>query len=164
MEIVHPNRDKAVVRSTRAVVVVLLLLSAALVLVISIGGVGAQETAVLPVQYAFVIVFLLVAWMAMRWRMGSLPIGAAIGVLLIMFALIAGSSWFHREHSYFASSSLNPSLLGVLTFATIPVELLLIAFALRGFRQGWNVEVERPISRGDGPPLRANTHAAGAGR
>jgi hypothetical protein len=26
----------------------------------------------------------------------------------------------------------------------VPVQILLIAFAMRGFGQGWNVELERP--------------------
>ena len=32
---------------------------------------------------------------------------------------------------------------------TVPVQFLLIAFAMRGFSQDWHVEVERP--RGTGP-------------
>jgi len=45
-----------------------------------------------------------------------------------------------------------------LTFILVPVQLLLIAFAMRGFQQAWNVEVERPMSgqpsggRGDASP------------
>ncbi|MCS7188138.1 MAG: hypothetical protein RMK89_14480, partial [Armatimonadota bacterium] len=42
----------------------------------------------------------------------------------------------------FAPSSLDPALLGTLTLAIVPVQLLLVAFALRGFAQKWNVEVE----------------------
>jgi hypothetical protein len=39
----------------------------------------------------------------------------------------------------------------VLTFLIIPVQLLLVAFAMRGFSQGWNVELERrdPAASGD---------------
>jgi hypothetical protein len=34
----------------------------------------------------------------------------------------------------------------------IPVQLLLMAFAMRGFTQNWNVEVERRV---DSPPATA---------
>jgi hypothetical protein len=33
------------------------------------------------------------------------------------------------------------------TLLLIPVQLLLIAFAMRGFQQNWNVEIERPVDR-----------------
>jgi hypothetical protein len=32
------------------------------------------------------------------------------------------------------------SLLGILTLMLIPLQALLIAFSMRGFRQGWNIE------------------------
>ncbi len=31
----------------------------------------------------------------------------------------------------------------MLTLLIVPVQMLLVAFAMRGFRQGWNVELER---------------------
>ena len=31
----------------------------------------------------------------------------------------------------------------VLTLVIIPVQILLIAFAMRGFQQGWNIELEQ---------------------
>ncbi len=145
MEITHPNRDKPVVRATRATVVVLLLVSVALLLIVSIGGQEGMETTVLPVQYFFILTYLLIAYLAVRWSRGSLPVGSALAVLLSIFALVGGSYWFDRNHGYFASNTLNPTLLGVLTFAIIPVQILLIVFAMRGFSQGWNVELERPV-------------------
>ncbi|MHB1538726.1 MAG: hypothetical protein ACYCUM_13695 [Solirubrobacteraceae bacterium] len=148
MIVTHPNREKAVVRSTRAGVIALLLVSAALVLLISIAGSGAEEGLTLPVQYAFVIVYLLIVYLAFRWSRGSLPVASALAVLLAIFAAVGGPSWFEREHSYFGSATLNPSLLGVLTLAIIPVQVLLIVFAVRGFSQGWNVELERPAPAG----------------
>jgi uncharacterized membrane protein (UPF0136 family) len=147
MIVTHPNRDKAVVRGTRAAVLVLLVASVVLVLIVSIGGGSAEEGLTLPVQYAFVLVYLVLAFAASRWNRGSLPVASALAVLLAIFALVGGSSWFEREHSYFGSGTLNPSLLGVLTFAIVPVQALLVAFAMRGFSQGWNVELERPSTR-----------------
>ncbi len=145
VEITHPNREKAVVRGTRAIVIVLLLVSIAMLLIVSIGGSGAMETTVLPIQYLFIAVYLVIAYLALRWRRGALPVGSALAVLLAIFALVGGATWFERDHGYFAASTLNPSLLGVITFAIVPVQILLIVFAMRGFSQGWNVELERPL-------------------
>lgn len=145
MEITHPNRDKAVVRGTRATVIVLLLVSVAMLLIVSIGGQEAMQTSVLPIQYFFVFAYLLIAYLAVRWSRGALPVGSALAVLLAIFALVGGSYWFDRNHGYFSASTLNPTLLGVITFAIIPVQILLIVFAMRGFSQGWNVELERPV-------------------
>lgn len=150
VEITHPNRDKAVVRATRATVVVLLAVSVALILIVSIGGQEAMDTSVLPIQYFFVLAYVLIAYLAVRWRRGALPVGSALAVLLGIFALVGGAYWFDRNHEYFASNTLNPTLLGVLTFAIIPVQILLIVFAMRGFSQGWNVELEKP-TRGSQP-------------
>lgn len=156
MVITHPNREKAVVRTTRVVVIALVLASVALVLLVSIGGAGAQDTSVLPIQYGFVLVYLIVAWLAVRWRRGSLPVVSAIAVFLAIFALVSGSSWFEREHSYFGAANLSPDLVGILTFAIVPVQALLILFAMRGFSQGWNVELESPVGAGGGGRRRAS--------
>jgi uncharacterized membrane protein SirB2 len=160
VEITHPNRDKAVVRATRATVIALLLASVAMILIVSIGGSEAMETTVLPVQYFFVVAYLVIAYLALRWRRGALPVGSALAVLLAIFALVGGSYWFERDHSYFAASTLNPSLLGVITFAIVPVQILLIVFAMRGFSQGWNVELERAIRAPNPPGSTASPSAA----
>ena len=64
-------------------------------------------------------------------------------VLLGIFALVAGPSWFDRNKTGFAQPALNAGLLGVITLLIVPVQILLVAFAMRGFKQGWNVELER---------------------
>lgn len=151
VEITHPNRDKPVVRATRAAVIVLLLISVALLMIVSIGGQEGLDTSVLPIQYFYVLVYLLIAYLAVRWRRGVLPVSSALAVLLSVFALVGGSYWFNRDHGYFSASTLNPTLLGVLTFAIIPVQILLIVFAMRGFSQGWNVELERPVRASRAP-------------
>jgi presenilin-like A22 family membrane protease len=140
--ITHPNRDKPVVQATRATVVVLLLVSVALMLVITIGGWSVLEGAI-PLQIGYVVVYLMFAFFAMRWNRGVLPISAALAVLLAIFALVAGPSWFARDKSGFAQPALNAGLLGLLTLLVVPVQMLLVAFAMRGFSQGWNVELER---------------------
>jgi lysylphosphatidylglycerol synthetase-like protein (DUF2156 family) len=140
--ITHPNRSKPVVQATRATVVLLLLASAALVLIVTIGGWSVLEGAT-PVQIGYVVVYLTLAFYAGRWNRGVLPVGAALAVLLAIFALVAGPGWFDRDKSGFEQPALNAGLLGVLTLLIVPVQILLVAFAMRGFNQGWNVELER---------------------
>jgi presenilin-like A22 family membrane protease len=140
--ITHPNRDKPVVQATRATVIVLLLVSAALVLIITVGGWKVLQGAV-PVQIAYVLAYLTLAFFAWRWNRGVLPVSAVLAVLLLIFALAAGPGWFSRDKSGFAEPALNAGLLGVLTLLIAPVQILLVAFAMRGFSQGWNVELER---------------------
>jgi len=140
--ITHPNRDKPVVQATRATVVLLLLASAGLVLIVTIGGWSVMEGAK-PIQLAYVLVYLTMAFYAARWNRGVLPVAAALAVLLAIFALVAGPAWFNRDKSGFEQPALNAGLLGLLTLLIVPVQMLLVAFAMRGFKQGWNVELER---------------------
>jgi hypothetical protein len=158
--ITHPNRDKPVVQTTRAIVVLLLLISVALVLIITIGGWNLLEGAI-PLQIGYIAVYLTFAFFAARWNRGVLPISAALGVLLAIFAGVAAPGWFDRNKSGFAQPTINSGLLGVLTLLIVPVQLLLVAFAMRGFSQGWNVELERREPSGasdayrDAPPYPA---------
>jgi len=140
--VTHPNRDKPVVQSTRVVVVLLLLATALLILVITVGGWNTLEGPV-PIQLVFILVYLLMAFYAARWRQGVLPIGSALSVMLGIFALVAGPGWFERNKAGFAHPTLNAGLLGVLTLLIVPVQILFVTFAMRGFKQGWNVERER---------------------
>jgi lysylphosphatidylglycerol synthetase-like protein (DUF2156 family) len=143
--ITHPNRDKPVVQATRATVVLLLLASAALVLIVTVGGWTVLESAK-PVDIGYVVVYLVLAFFAARWNRGVLPLSAVLAVLLLIFCLVAGPSWFSRDKSGFEQPDLSAGLLGLLTLLLVPLQILLIAFAMRGFNQGWNVEVERPVS------------------
>jgi presenilin-like A22 family membrane protease len=148
--VTHPNRDKPVVQGTRAIVVLLLLASAGLILIITIGGWSVLEGAT-PIQIAFIVVYLVFAFYAARWKPGVLPVAAAFAVLLAIFALVAGPAWFNRDKAGFAQPSLNAGVLGTLTLLLVPLQMLLVAFAMRGFSQGWNVELERrqPAAGGD---------------
>ncbi len=140
--VTHPNRGKSVVQATRMTVVLLLLVSAALILIVTIGGWSTLEGDI-PILLAFAIVYLLMAFFAGRWSRGVLPMAAALGLLLLVFAIVAAPSWFARDKAGFAEPALPASLLGVITLAIIPVQILLIAFAMRGFSQGWNIELEQ---------------------
>jgi presenilin-like A22 family membrane protease len=140
--ITHPNRDKPVVQGTRATVVLLLIATAVLVLIITVGGWSVLQGAK-PIQIAFIVIYLAFAFYAARWKPGVLPVAAAFAVLLTIFALVAGPAWFNRDKTGFAQPDLNAGLLGLLTLLIVPVQMLLVAFAMRGFSQGWNVELER---------------------
>jgi len=140
--VTHPNRSKPAVQATRMTVVLLLIVSAVLILIVTIGGWSTLEGDI-PILLAFAIVYLLMAFFTGRWSRGVLPMAAALGLLLLVFAMVAAPSWFARDKAGFAEPALPASLLGVITLAIIPVQILLIAFAMRGFSQGWNIELEQ---------------------
>lgn len=138
----HPNRDSAAAKSTRVIVVALLLISVFLVAVITVGGWDVL-TGGRNLQIVYIAVYLLLAYFVTQWRSGMLPLTAALAAILLIFAAIGAPSWFARDADGFTDPALSAGLLGMLTVILIPVQLLLIAFALRGFSQQWNVEVER---------------------
>jgi hypothetical protein len=145
----HPNQEKAESKATRAAVVLLLVTSAALVAIITLGGFSELQ-GMLPLAVAYVIIFLVIAFFVMRWNRGVLPVAAAAAILLAVFAAVAAPAWFARDKTGFDTPALEPSILGLLTVILIPVSVLLIAFALRGFQQQWNVEVEVTDDDDDG--------------
>ncbi len=158
--VTHPNRDKPAVQATRATVVLLLLISAGLVLIVTVGGWTVLEGAI-PIQIAYILVYLTFAYYAARWNRGVLPVAAGLAVLLGIFALVSGPAWFNRDKFGFAQPSLDAGLLGLITLLIVPVQILLIAFAMRGFSQGWNVELERrDPSAGAEPYSQAPPHPA----
>ena len=151
MIIEHPNRDKASSKVTRAIVVVLLLVSAALVAIISIGGWSAIEGAK-ALQLAYIVLYLVIAFFVLRWSRGVLPVAAALAIVLMIFAAVSAPAWFDRDKTGFTDPALDADILGLLSALLVPVQLLLIAFAMSAFRQKWNVEVER---HDEPPPERA---------
>jgi len=158
--LIHPNRDKPESKATKATVVLLLLLSAGLVLIVTLGGWSKLEGAQV-VSFAYVIVFAAMAYFVWHWNRGVLPVAAAIAILFAVLAAVAAPAWFERDKAGFDNPALEPSILGLVTLVLVPVQLLLIAFAMRGFQQQWNVEVEvtreeaeRYRTRGGGGELR----------
>src|SRR5215210_9128581 len=77
-----------------------------------------------------------------RWNRGGLRVAAAPAVLFVVVAAVAAPAWFERDKTGFEDPALPPGILGLLTVILIPVQVLLVAFALRAFSQQWNVEVE----------------------
>ena len=168
--VIRPNRDKAICKLTKATVALILVISVGLMLIVTIGG-WSKLQGLKPVNFAWCIVYLIIAVYVMRWSRGLLPIVAALAILLGIIALIAGTglsgtSWFDRSQagfapaqSLFGGDGLSPNTLGLVTLLIAPVQLLLIIVAMQGFAQGWNVELELPIEEAErrrsgaaGPP------------
>jgi hypothetical protein len=137
----HPNRDKAESRAVRAAVILLLLVSAGLILIVTLGG-WSQLQGAQVVSFGYVIVYVGLAIFVGRWNRGVLPVAAALAILFAVVAAVAGPAWFERDKTGFDDPALEPSILGLLTIIIVPVQLLLIVFAMRGFQQQWSVEVE----------------------
>ena len=144
----YPNREKASSKATKAVVVLLTLVSAALMAIVTIGGWDALQGAKM-VQVAFILVYLLIAFYIARWRSGMLPVIAALATIMLIFAAVSAPEWFARDKDGFDDPALEAGILGMITVLIIPVQVLLIAFAMSGFRQNWHVEVERRSGRDD---------------
>ena len=138
----RPNRRKASSRMTKALVVLLLLVSAVLMLVVTVGGWDVLQGAK-ALQVGYIALYVLMAVLVSRWNRGVLPVAAALAIVMLIFAAIAGPAWFERDKEGFADPGLDASLLGLVTLLLVPVQALLVVAAMQGFRQAWNVEVER---------------------
>lgn len=149
VRIEHPNREKASSKVTRLIVFVLLIVSAVLMAIITWGGwdtiAGAK-----PLQIGYIVLYLVLAFFVLRWSRGVLPLAAALAIILLIFAAVSAPEWFDRDKEGFTDPTLDEGILGLLTALLVPVQILLIAFAGSGFRQAWNVEIERPAG-GDRP-------------
>lgn len=174
--VVYPNREKATNKATKAIVVLIMLVSVALMLIVTFGG-WSKLQGMKPVNFVWCIAYLIMAfYIGARWSRGLLPITAALAILLLIMAVIAGTgaagtSWFDRSdpgfagaQSVFGGAGLSPDSLGFFTVLLIPVQVLLIFFSMLGFAQGWNVEVEVPVEearrrgyRPSGPPAQPAT-------
>jgi len=148
VRIEHPNRAKAASKLTRILVVLLLLVSAFLVAVVTIGGWDVLQGAK-ALQIAYIVVYLVIAFFVLRWNRGVLPLAAALAIVLLIFAAVSAPAWFDRDKPGFTDPTIDEGILGLLTALLVPIQVLLIAVAMSGFRQAWNVEVERPE---DEPP------------
>ena len=155
----HPNREKAESKATKAVVVLLILVSVGLIAVVTIGGWDALEGAKM-LQIVYALIYLIIAYYIARWNRGLLPVISAAAIVLLIFAAVAAPAWFDRDKNGFTDPALPSEFLGLITLLIIPVQALLIFFAMRGFSQGWNVEVERHV---DQPPRSGASAVPAAG-
>ena len=64
---------------------------------------------------------------------------------------MAAPGWYARDKDGFTDPALASDLLGLLCALLVPLQVLLAALALRGFRQQWHVEVERPAEAAAAP-------------
>ncbi len=103
--------------------------------------------------------YILFAFLVMRWNRGVLPVAAALAIILAIFAAIAAPEWFARSKDGLESPALPEDLLGTLTLVVVPVQLILVIVAMVGFNQEWHVEEERPIGGG---PLHGETGGTGS--
>ena len=140
----HPNRVKPGANAMRVLVVVLLLASAAVLVIATVGGWSKIQGAK-PVQIAYIVVYVLLAFYIARWRSGLLPVAASFAIILLIFCAISGPQWFSRDRAGFEDPLLDESIVGILTLVLVPLQILLIVVAARGFSQKWSVEVERRL-------------------
>ena len=138
----HPNREKAASKATKAIIVLLLLVSAGLMVVVTVAGWDTLEGAK-AVQIAYIVLYLVFAFFVGRWSRGVLPVASALAIILLIFAAVSAPGWSDRSKDGFAETTLPPDVIALICFILVPVQILLIAFAMRGFQQAWNVEVER---------------------
>ena len=152
----RPNRRKASSKATKAIVALLLVVSAVIMFIITVGGWGTLEGAI-PLQIAYILLYVGMAFLVMRWNRGVLPLAAALAIVMLIFAAVAGPAWFDRDKPGLTDPTLDEDILGLLSLILVPLQILLIAFAMRGFQQAWNVEVERTHDepRGGGEPAPA---------
>jgi len=144
-ELWRPNREKSQSKSTKAIIAFVLLVSAALLIVITLGGwERLQSSSVGLMTLMWAGLYVLFAFLVLRWNRGILPVASAMAVVMIIFAAVAAGGWFARAKDGLSSPALPEELLGLLTIIVIPLSVLLLAVAMVGFNQAWNVEEERP--------------------
>ena len=145
-ELWRPNREKPASQGARVGVIFLLLLSAAVALIIILGGWSKLEGGK-NFALAYVVIYLLLAWRVANWSRGVLPVAAALAMILAIFCVLAAPGWFERAKDGLTSPALPEEVLGLLTVAMIPVQIVLVALAIVAFNQDWHVEEERPIGK-----------------
>ena len=159
-ELWRPNREKSGSKTTKAIIAIVLLASAALLIVITLGGWDhLQSSSVGIMTIGWALLYVLFAFLVMRWNRGLLPVASAMAVVMIIFATVAAGGWFARDKDGLDSPALPEDLLGTLTLIVVPVQMLLIAVAMIGFNQEWHVEEERPVG---GQPLHGEGDERGA--
>lgn len=150
-ELWRPNRAKRESQLMKSVVALVLFASAGVIFLITIGGWSRlQGFSVGIMALLWAGLYVLFGVLVSRWNRGVLPVAAALGVLMLIFASLAAPGWFDRTGSGFSSPALPEELLGLLTVILIPLSLILIAVSLIAFNQEWTVEEERPIGGGTG--------------
>jgi len=139
--IVRPNRQGAEAKATKGAVILLLVASSAITAIVTFGGWSKLEGAQIWAIF-YIVIYLVMAYLVSQWNRGILPVAAALAILFAVVALVAAPAWFDRDKAGFVDPALPPDILGLLTAILVPIQILLIAFAMRAFSQKWNIEVE----------------------
>ena len=170
--VIYPNRDKASSKLVKLIVALLLLVSVGLMLLLTIGG-WSKLQGLKAIDIIWCLIYVVLAFYVMaKWSRGALTMSAALGILLLIVAVIAATgiastSWFDRSasgfgapHTLFGGKGLGPNVLGTITVLLIPVQAALITFAMIGFAQAWNIETEVPEDEAKGHSQRRPTKSS----
>ena len=87
----------------------LLLASAGLLAIITWGGWDTLEGAK-PLQIAYIVLYLLMAFFVLRWSRGVLPVASALAIIMLIFAAVSAPQWFDRDKAGFTNPTLDESL------------------------------------------------------
>ena len=112
-----------------------------LLAIITWGGWDTLEGAK-PLQIAYIVLYLLMAFFVLRWSRGVLPVAAALAIIMLIFAAVSAPAVVRPRQGRFHEPGARRERPRLLTALMVPLQILLIAFAMSGFRQAWNVEVE----------------------
>ena len=148
----YPNRHRPEAKATRVAVILLLLVSALLTAVVAIAGTPVA-TGMQIFGYGFVILFLVMAWYIVKWSRGVLAMAAAFAVLIALNMVVVAPFWFSRDQSGYDLPLLPAPVLGLVSIVMVPIQLLLLAFSMRGFNQAWNIEVQVPAEEANSDEL-----------
>lgn len=146
--LIRPNRSKASSKTTKAIVVLLLVVSIVLMAIVTIGG-WSKLSGERPVLIALMVVYLILAVQVLRWSRGALPMSATMAIIVGIFAAVSITGWFDRTsfgystpNTIFGGTGLPADFLGLITGIIVPIQILLLAFAMQGFSQEWQEEIE----------------------
>ncbi|KAA0273192.1 MAG: hypothetical protein EDQ89_05720, partial [Acidobacteria bacterium] len=110
-ELWHPNREKPEAKTTKTIVAFVLFISASLLVIITLGGWTRLESGVVGIiTLGWAAIYVLFAFLVMRWNRGALPVAAALAVLMIIFAAVAAPGWFARDKPGLDSPALPEDL------------------------------------------------------
>ena len=141
----YPNRHRAEAKATRSAVILLLLASALLTAIVAIASVPvAASPGMELIGFLYIVLFLVMAYFIFKWSRGVLAMVAAFAVLFALLSIVAAPAWFARDKPGFAAALLPASAIGLIMIVLVPIMLILVAFAMRGFNQGWHIEVPVP--------------------
>jgi hypothetical protein len=159
--VTYPNRQKRSSRVTRTTVALVLALSALLMLFVTVAG-WSKLAGLEPLNILWCVVYLVMAVYVVRWARELLPIAVGLGALMFVFTMIAetaaaGITWSDRNgpdyapvQTLFGGGGLSPSTLSALTIVIAITQLALIAAAVYGLSQAWNIEYEVPAAEATG--------------